>query len=234
MVAGHFATALLAKQRAPSGHIAFYLVISQLPDLLWFLFHFLGLEPTTPANPMNATLGTMRAEMTYSHDLLPTLGWLLVAVLAGRALFGSWRPGWAAGALVVVHAVCDALSGHPHYIFGPETAQVGLGLYRTAPFLALAVEAVFTLAVVGWVFRADAKAGVRRSRATLMVWLAVLGGGVAMLAPIAITTAAELTGLAPIEALSGALVPGLIMTYLTMLAALVWADTQPTSLRPTT
>lgn len=50
MIAGHLATAYIAKQKAPTGHIAFYLVASQLLDLLWLLFHYLGLEPTEPDN----------------------------------------------------------------------------------------------------------------------------------------------------------------------------------------
>ena len=170
MVAGHFATALVAKQRVPRGHLAFYLVISQLPDLLWHLFHFTGLEVTSPANPMQASLDTMRVQMTYSHDLLPTVGWVLIAALLGRGLYGAWRPGVAAGALVVVHAICDALSGHPHHIFGPDSAEIGLGLYQSAPYLALLIEAIFTAAVVGFVVWSDARAGVRRRRTTCLLY----------------------------------------------------------------
>ncbi len=230
MIAGHFATALVAKQQAPKGHLAFYLVISQLPDLLWHLFHFLGVEPTTPANPMNASLQTMHAQMTYSHDLLPTLGWAMIAMMFGRGLFSSWGPGLAAGVLVIVHALCDALSGYPHNLFGPESHQVGLGLYQNAPFVALALEGVFTAAVMGWVFWSDKRAGVRRSRTTLVVWAMVLGGGIVMMVPTATQSTSELLGAAPLEALSGTLVPMLVVTYLGMMAALVWADVQPTRL----
>lgn len=229
MVVGHFATALAAQRMVPTGHIAFYLVISQLPDLLWHAFHFLGLEPTGPDNPMAASLDNMHAQMTYSHDLLPTLGWVAVAILAGRALFGGWRPGWMAGALIVVHALCDAVSGHPHFVFGPDSPQIGLGLYGSAPYIALAIEAVFTLAVMAWVARADATVGVRRGRSTRLVWAAVFGGGILMLLPTADLSILELTGVAPIEALSGMLVPGLVALYVTMLLALVWADTRPTT-----
>ncbi len=229
MVAGHFATALVARQHAPRGALVFYLVISQLPDALWHIFHFLGLEPTLPENPMLASLDNMQAEMTYSHDLLPSLIWIALAVLAGRGFFGSWRPGWMAGALVVVHMLCDAISGHTHYVFGPDSAAIGLGLYATAPYAALAIEGVFTLGVMAWVFRTDAKAGVRRSRATLTVWAAVFVGSIIMMAPSADLSLVELTGMAPIAALSGTLVPGLIGMYLMMFFALLWADAQPTA-----
>ncbi|NCG22288.1 MAG: hypothetical protein GWP91_25000 [Rhodobacterales bacterium] len=229
MVGGHFATALIAKQQAPHGPLAFYLVISQLPDLLWHAFHFLGLEPTLPANPMMASLDNMQAEMTYSHDLLPTLGLVVLVVLAGRGLFGSWRPGWTGGILILAHMFCDAISGHTHHVFGPESPAIGLGLYATAPYLALAVEGVFTLGVMAWVFQADAKAAVRRSRATLMVWAVVFAGGLMSMVPSADLSLVEMTGIAPIEALSGTLMPGLIAMYLAMFAALLWADARPTS-----
>jgi len=228
MVAGHFATALVARQQAPAGPLAFYLAISQLPDILWHTLHFLGIETTLPENPMMASLDNMQAEMTYSHDLLPTLVWIALVVLAGRGLFSSWRAGLAGGALIVMHGVCDAISGHTHYVFGPDSAAIGLGLYASAPYLAIAIEGVFILGVMAWVFRADARAGVRRSRATLMVWVAVFLFSPLTLLPTADLSLVELTGMAPIEALSGTLVPGLIVMYLGMFGALLWADARKT------
>lgn len=226
MIAGHFATALVAKRIAPRGHLAFYLVVCQLQDLLWHTLHFAGVEPTSPANPMHASLDSMHAEMTYSHDLLPMPIWVVLAVLAGRALFGEWRTAWVAGGLVLVHTLCDALSGYPHHFFGPESAGVGLGLYISAPYVALAIEALFTAAVIGWVLRTDAKAGVQHSRTTLTVWALVFGGGILSLIPTAQLSLVELTGLPAYEGLSGMLVPGLLMTYAIMFAALIWADRQ--------
>ena len=54
-----------------------------------------------------------------------------------------------------------------------------------------------------------------------------------MVAPIADLSMVELTGMVPIDALSGTLIPGLIGMYLTMFAALLWADAQPTGSTPT-
>jgi hypothetical protein len=233
MIGGHFATALVAKQQSPAGPLAFYLVISQLPDFLWHGLHFMGVEPTLPANPMLVSLDNMQVEMTYSHDLLPTAGWVVLATLLGRGLFGDWRPGITAGVLVLVHMFCDAMSGHAHFVFGPESPTIGLGLYATAPYLALGIEAVFTAGVMAWVFAKDAKDGVRRSTATLGVWAAVFGGGVLMMVPSADLSLTELTGLAPVDALSGFFVPGVVALYVTIFAALVWADAQPTTTRDT-
>ena len=188
-------------------------------------------EPTSPSNPMLISLDNMQAEMTYSHDLLPTVAWVVVAILAGRGLFGGWRPGITAGVLVLVHLVCDAISGHEHHLFGPESPSIGLGLYASAPYVALGIEAVFTAGVMAWVLARDARNGVRRSTATLAVWAAVFGGGVLMMVPSADLSMSELTGLAPVDALSGLFIPGVMALYATMFAALLWADAQPTTQR---
>ena len=227
MLAGHFATALVARQYAPRGHIAYYLAASQLPDLLWHAFHFTGLEPTTPDNMMAVSLDNMHAQMTYSHDLLPTLGWIMLAIIAGRALFGRWRPGWIGGLVVLVHALADAISGYPHHIFGPDSHQVGFGLYYSAPYLAVGIEAVFTALVLGWVLRTDAATGVRRSRATYRVWAAVFGGGLLFTFASADLSVAEVLGVEPLAALSGTAVPLLVVIYVSMIAALIWAEGQP-------
>ncbi len=233
MLAGHFATAILAKQRAPGAHFGYYLAASQLPDLLWLTFGLLGLEPTQPDNVMNVSLDTMQVDMTYSHDLLPMLGWIVLTVLAGRALFGSWRPGWFGGILVVVHTLTDNIAGHPHNVFGPETHAVGTGLYQSAPYLAVAIEAVFLVGIMVWILRNDAKAGVRRSRATYRAWAAVFVGGVAFMFSSADLTMVELLGIEPVAALSGSTLPMLAMTYLLMSGALLWAMAQPTMPRNT-
>lgn len=224
MLAGHFTTAFVAKQQAPRGHLAYFLVASQLPDLLWLIFHYLGLEPTHPDNMMNVSLDTLHVEMTYSHDLIPMVGWIALTVVLGRVLFSSWRPGWTGGVLVLIHALTDYVGGFPHNVFGPQTHAVGTGLYNTAPYFAVGLEAIFTVAVMAWVLRVDAKAGVRRARKTLIVWALVFGGGLAFMFMSADLTLAELTGVQASPALAGTAMPMMVITYLSMLFGLLWAE----------
>lgn len=73
---------------------------SQLPDLLWHLFHFVGLEVTPVANPMAISVDGGAPPMHYSHDLLPLVAWVGLTVVVGRLAFGEWRPGWVGGARV--------------------------------------------------------------------------------------------------------------------------------------
>ncbi|MGH1347579.1 MAG: hypothetical protein ACRBN8_38840 [Nannocystales bacterium] len=226
MLAGHFTTAILARQRVPSGHIGFYLVASQLPDLLWLAFHYLGLEPTAPDNFMVMTLQTLDANMTYSHDLLPLPVWALVTLLAGRGLFGSWKPGQAGAVLVVVHGLVDFLGGFDHHVFGPDTPSVATALYGTAPYLAITLELVFVVATMAWVVRTDAANGVRRGRRTWGMRVAVFGGGLAFMYLTATQSVAELWGVDPNPNLSGTAMPTLIGTYWGLLLALWWGESQ--------
>jgi hypothetical protein len=227
MLAGHYATALVARQKVPAGALAYYLIASQLPDLLWLVFHYLGLEPTEPDNPMLVSLDTFAVDMTYSHDLLPMLLWIAVAGVAGRLLFGDWRVGGTGALLVFVHEAVDLLAGFPHHVFGPESLAVGTGLYHSSPYLAVAIEALFSAAMLAWVWRNDRQAGIRRNRRTLIAWAAVFFGGAAFLALNADLSIVEMTGLEPIAALSGLVMPVMIATYLGGIGVLLWAERQP-------
>ena len=82
MIAGHYATALVPEKTPSAAQLAFFLTASQLPDLAWFGLTFLGLEP------VHTHAGPAHLELIVTHDLLPTLPWLVVAALAGRAFFG--------------------------------------------------------------------------------------------------------------------------------------------------
>ena len=150
MIAGHFTTALIAKQKFPKGTLLYFLIISQLQDFLWFTFHYLGLEPTNPSDAFDATLGNMVVDMLYSHDLLPQLFWLAIVFLIGKLLFKNTKIGLVSMALVSIHFVLDFFSGHVHHIFGADTLEAGLGLYASNPYLAILIEALFCIAAVSY------------------------------------------------------------------------------------
>ena len=115
MLAGHYATALIAHRKFPKGTLLFFLVVSQLQDLLWLVFHYLGLEPTTPADALDATVTNMAVEMAYSHDVVPQLIWAALVFLVGRVFFKSTTIGLVALALFAGHFVLDFFSGYPHH-----------------------------------------------------------------------------------------------------------------------
>ncbi len=71
----------------------------------------------------------------------------------------------------------------------------------------------------------------RVSELKLFSFRTLLKSIVLMMLPSADLSMSELTGMAPVAALSGLFVPGVIALYATMFAALIWADAQPTTQR---
>ncbi|MBS9770616.1 MAG: hypothetical protein J7F05_09080 [Trichodesmium erythraeum GBRTRLIN201] len=217
MLAGHFSTALVAHQKFPKGTLLYFLIASQLQDLLWFTFHYLGLEPTGPSDVFNATLRDMTVDMLYSHDLIPQLIWVFIIFLIGKILFKNTKVGLVGAALVVGHFVLDFFSGHPHHIFGEETHQVGLGLYATNVFLAIAVEAIFSIAVLWYFFQQEAHNGIKRTSKNKAAIIGLFAFGIVFMLTIATTSFRDLFGIPEFNLSFNSNVPTLILTYAGMI-----------------
>lgn len=225
MIAGHYATALVAKQRIPEASIGLLLVASQLPDLAWFALTQLGLEPSHSHGPEPVAV-----EMMLTHDLVPLLPWIALAAVGGRALVGSWAGGVTAAILVVLHELCDLLVGYPHNILGPDTLELGLGLYYSAPTLGIVVEGIFAAALIAGVARGDARAGLRRSRSTWGARGLVFGGGIGTM----LFTASGFADLDPQAGLPSE--QGLVFgaLYAFQIAVLTWGESRPPVPAPST
>ncbi|MBD45827.1 MAG: hypothetical protein CMC65_11580 [Flavobacteriaceae bacterium] len=220
MLAGHFTTALIAKQKFPKGTLLYFLVISQLQDFLWFLFHYLGLEPTNPSDAFDATLNNMMVDMIYSHDLLPLLVWLIISFILGKLLFKSTQIGLVSMALVLIHFVLDFFSGHIHHLFGAETMELGFGLYASNPYLAVAIEALFSIAAIWYFFREEAKKGMIRTTKNRISIIAVFAYGIVFMLLIATHSFRELFNLPVFDLGFNTNIPTLIFTYGAMLYCL--------------
>jgi hypothetical protein len=200
MLAGHYATALVAQQRTTTRRfsgalLGWYLVVSQLPDLLWLAFHYLGLEPTRPGDLFDVTLQTLSVDMVFSHDLVPIMGWAILFGVIGAIVFKDRRVGLASVVLIGLHALTDYLGGYPHHVLGPETATVGTGLYLTAPFVAIALEAVYTVGFVGWFLVEERRRGDVRSTGNRRALVGLFVFNIVFLASIAATSMREWFGL---------------------------------------
>lgn len=166
MLAGHFSTALIAKQKAPIGSLIFFLTVSQLPDLLWLVFHFLGLEHTEPTNLLDVSLSKLTVQMIYSHDVLPTIAWAGICYLLGLLIFKNQRVALLSATLIFLHALTDYIAGYPHNIFGVDSMEIGSGLYYSHPYLAVLFEFVFSLITLLWFFATEKKNNVQRSKSS--------------------------------------------------------------------
>ena len=189
MVVGHYATALVAKKHVPEAPLWLFLVASILLDWLLVIFVIAGIEEMKPAADSLA-FTKMTVNMTYSHDLLPVLGWCVAMALAAFAITRNARIALVAGALVALHEIFDFLAGFSHYVMGPDSMKLGFGLYHSAPLTALAISAPLTalaielvlgLACVWW-FVKDSQL----SRGKVYGLYAVIVLGVAALLPNAL------------------------------------------------
>jgi hypothetical protein len=220
MLAGHFTTALIAKQKFPKRTLLYFLIISQLQDFLWFIFHYLGLEPTNPSDAFDATLSNMVVDMLYSHDVLPQLFWLAIVFLIGKFLFKSTKIGLVSVALVSIHFVLDFFSGHMHHVFGENTMEAGLGLYASNPYLAILIEAIFSFGAMWYFFREEAKKGIIRTIKNRIAIISVFAYGIIFMLLIATKSFRELFGIPEFDLGFNTNMPTLIFTYGTMLYCL--------------
>ena len=220
MIAGHFTTALIAKQKFPKGTLLYFLIISQLQDFLWFTFHYLGIEQTNPSDAFDATLGNMVVDMLYSHDLLPQLFWLAIVFLLGKLLFKNTKIGLVSVALVSIHFVLDFFSGHMHHLFGADTMKAGLGLYASNPYLAISIEALFSIAAIWYFFREETKKGIIRTTKNRIAIISVFAYGIIFMSLIATKSFRELFGIPKFDLEFNTNMPTLIFTYGAMLYCL--------------
>ena len=220
MLAGHFTTALIAKQKFPKGALLYFLIISQLQDLLWFTFHYLGLEPTDPSDAFDATLSNMAVDMLYSHDLLPLLFWLAIVFLIGKFLFKSTQIGLVSMTLVSVHFLLDFFSGHIHHLFGADTMKTGLGLYASSPYLAIFIEAVFSFGALWYFFREETKKGITRTTKNRVAIISVFAYGIIFMLLIATRSFRDLFSIPEFDLGFNTNMPTLIFTYGAMLYSL--------------
>ena len=220
MLAGHYTTALIAKQKFPKVALLYFLIISQLQDLMWFTFHYLGLEPTDPSDAFDATLSNMTVDMIYSHDLLPLLFWLVLVFLIGKFLFKSTQIGLVSLVLVSVHFVLDFFSGHMHHLFGADTMEVGLGLYASSPYLAILIEAIFSIGALWYFFKEETKKGIIRTIKNRIAIISVFAYGIIFMLLIATRSFRDLLGIPEFDLGFNTNMPILIFTYGTMLYCL--------------
>jgi len=191
-----------------------------LQDFLWFVFHYLGLEPTNPSDAFDATLSNMAVDMVYSHDLLPMFVWLLIAFVLGKLLFKSTQIGLVSMALVSIHFVLDFFSGHMHHVFGAETMELGFGLYATNPYLAILIEAIFSASVLWYFFREEAKKGIIRTTKNRIAIVSVFTYGIVFMLLIATKSFREIFSIPEFDLGFNTNMPTLIFTYGAMLYCL--------------
>lgn len=197
MIVGHYATALIPRRFQPSAPFWLFLLASNLSDFLWILLGLMGHEAPKPSSMWLATFQNISVAMPYSHDALPTLLIALVFTILVYLFFKNFKTALWCGALVIVHLLCDLLSGFSHYLAGPETPKIGLGLYNEAPHLALFFEALVGALCVTWYLADRKKSGLLTSAKTKILLYSVFVGGALLWLPTATLPLGKVFGISP-------------------------------------
>ncbi|GGD11704.1 hypothetical protein [Aquisalinus flavus] len=148
MILGHAATTLVAKRIVPEMPWWLIFVSAFLIDIAMFTFVALGIETMTPTGGEGPTLANTIIDMTFSHDLVPQIGWTLLAGVLALAV--TQRPVFALVAIVLSlgHWLGDLVAGYGHFVFGPDSHPLGTDWYHVNLPAALAFEAVLGVVCV--------------------------------------------------------------------------------------
>jgi len=174
MLAGHYTTAFVAKAASPRTPLWILLLAAQFVDILWVAAILSGVEharldPTLASNPLALDY------MPWTHSLLATLGWALVAfALATRTLGLAAGQAALVAAVVTSHWFLDLPVHRPDLTLAGGESKLGLALWNY-PIAAWALEVVLVIASVALAMRACA-----HSPASRRAWLWLGGGLVAL------------------------------------------------------
>jgi hypothetical protein len=150
MLIGHYAPALLLKTRTPRLPLWALFIGVEVLDYLWSGFVLTGVEHMRFSPGINASNGLDLYDMPYSHSLVATLGWSLLAfgVVAfwQRAQPGRWGSATAMALAVSSHFALDlVVHVNDLPLLGNDSLKLGFGLWNNFP-VALLVEVTLFIA----------------------------------------------------------------------------------------
>ena len=209
MLMGHYSAAFVAKAVAPRTPLFALFIAVQFVDILWASFILAGVEHAR-LDPSLRSNALVLYHMPYTHSLLATLGWSLlagaVAALFSRKRGEAFTVGVAVGTCVLSHFVLDALVHRPDLIvFGYD--KIGLSLWNY-PIVALLLEVCLLGASFLWLWSAHPTS---RSRAL------ALFAGVMLVAQIVSTVGPQPPTVTAIAA-------SVLATFIVLACAVGWIE----------
>jgi hypothetical protein len=143
MFVGHYGPSFAAKTVKPAIPLWVLFLAVQLLDVFWAIFVLLGIEKVrivpgiTAVNPLDLYY------MPYTHGLITSMLWSIVAAAAYRALKkdADWTAAGIVGGAVFSHWILDLLVHRPDLPLYGDSYKVGLTLWDY-PVAASALEVV--------------------------------------------------------------------------------------------
>jgi hypothetical protein len=162
MFVGHYGVSFAAKRFTPKTSLGTLFLSVQLLDVLFSIFVLLGIEQLRIVPGFTAYNPYDLVYMPYSHSLVGSLVWAIVAGLAMTAFRGRTAGLWV-GAAVFSHFVLDVPMHTPDLpIAGNDSLKIGLGLWQHR-YLSLAAELVVLGAGLWIYWRHAALTGAKRT-----------------------------------------------------------------------
>ncbi len=147
MFIGHYSASFVAKAVAPAAPLWLLLVAAQLADIFWGVFILSGVEHAT----LDATLLSnplVLQHMPYTHSLVATIVWSLVAFLIARKAMGcTARDSLVVAVVVASHWLLDLIVHRSDLPLLASAPKFGLGLWNF-PWFAYGLEVLLLLAAV--------------------------------------------------------------------------------------
>lgn len=146
MFIGHFAVALAAKKIAPKISLGTLFLSVSLVDLIWPIFLILGIEHVRIAPGITETVPLDFYDYPFTHSLLTSLGWSLLAFALYYVIKKDVRSSLIVGLAVFSHWILDFVTHRPDLPLTPgDSLKVGLGLWNI-PAAAIIIELLMFLA----------------------------------------------------------------------------------------
>ncbi len=148
MFIGHYSASFVAKAITPQVPLWLLLAAAQLVDIVWAIFILTGVEhasldPSLASNPL------VLHDMPYTHSLVATLAWSVIAFLmAWKAIGLAAGEALAVAAVVASHWFLDLIVHRPDLPLLTGAPKFGFGLWNF-PQLAYGLE-VSLLFVTLW------------------------------------------------------------------------------------
>ncbi|HMV77408.1 MAG TPA: hypothetical protein PL048_00860 [Leptospiraceae bacterium] len=183
MILGHYASALIPYSRFKKYPFWILLLSANVPEFLWLILAFSGVEKTIPASLSDATFQNLKVNMIYSHNLVPAflqgtaVGVLILSVFRDRS-FAFW-----CGFLAFFHVLCDLVVGFEHQVLGADSPVVSLNSYFLFPHAAILIECAFSFACVFWYIHTEKKQGMALTKRKIVYLFLFFGIGVLMWMP---------------------------------------------------
>lgn len=139
MFIGHYSASFVAKAIAPRVPLWLLLAAAQLVDIVWGILILAGVEhasldPSLASNPL------VLHDMPYTHSLVATLAWSVIAFLvAWKSIRLAAREALAVAAVVASHWFLDLIVHRADLPLLAGAPKLGLGLWNF-PQLAYGLE----------------------------------------------------------------------------------------------